>query len=39
MGSDERARGEVMLKDLARKSQRAVGRDQVVGLVLEGTGN
>jgi histidyl-tRNA synthetase len=38
MGADERARGEVMLKDLDRKSQRAVGRNEVVGLVLEGTG-
>jgi histidyl-tRNA synthetase len=38
MGADERARGEVMLKDLAAKSQRAVARSEVVGLLLEGTG-
>jgi len=31
IGPDDRARGEVMVKDLAGKSQLAVGRDEVVG--------
>ncbi len=39
MGADERARGEVMLKDLAAKSQQPVARSAVVGLLLEGLGN
>jgi histidyl-tRNA synthetase len=35
IGPDDRARGEVMLKDLAANSQRGVPRDQVVQVVRE----
>ena len=35
IGPDDRARGEVMVKDLAGKIQRAVRRDGVVGLLSE----
>jgi histidyl-tRNA synthetase len=36
IGPDERANGEVVLKDLEGKTQRAVPRDQVVGLLAVG---
>jgi histidyl-tRNA synthetase len=35
IGPDDRARGEVMMKDLAANAQRGVPRDQVVGVVKE----
>jgi histidyl-tRNA synthetase len=34
IGPDDRARGEVMVKDLAGKGQEAVGRDAVVGWLV-----
>jgi histidyl-tRNA synthetase len=36
IGPDERAKGEVMLKDLVSKTQKAVARDQVVGVLAAG---
>ena len=39
IGPDDRARGEVMLKDLAGKAQRAVARNGLRTAVLEAIGN
>jgi histidyl-tRNA synthetase len=36
IGPDDRARGEVQLKDLAAKSQRAVARQDIVGQLANG---
>jgi histidyl-tRNA synthetase len=38
IGPDDRARGEVAVKDLAAKTQRAVARDQAAGVVAEMVG-
>ena len=39
IGPDDRARNEVMLKDLAGKSQRAVARDELRATLLQALGN